>query len=313
MYRSDTMGQAAGNGGQDEVIVVRGLVKYLGRACVLDGVDLTVRRGQAHALLGLSGTGKSTVVQTLLGKRHPDSGTVTVLGIAPTEPTAELRRRLAGAYGEVHVWPHLTGGELITMSAAIHGGVDPIRRDELLSMFELDPTASGYLYTPEERRRLALIAALATDADVVVLDEPMAGLDLPAKRVFADWLARHRGADRTVLFTTRVFADAEMLADRADILHNGHVIGSGTIAELRGMARTAIIAELDRPAVSLADLPPVHNAELCRNTLHCDVAPEQLPPLLRALLAGGLRSLTSIPPTLEQLVERLEPDCVGIK
>lgn len=307
------MAQVACGGDRDEVIAMRGVVKYLGRARVLGGIDLSVRRGETHALLGLSGTGKSTAVQIALGRQYPDEGTVEVLGIAPTASTADLRRRMAGAHGEVHVWPHLTGRQLITMAAENHGGADPVWQDELLSMFDLDPTAPGYLYTPEERRRLALIAALSSDAEVVVLDEPMATMDTAAKRIFAEWLDTHRNNGRTVLFTTRVLADAELLADRASILHGGRIIGAGTIAELRGIAHTAITAELDRPEAALADLPPVHNAELWRNTLYCEVDSEQLPSLLRALLTSGVRSLTSVPPTLEQLVDRLEPDYVGVK
>ena len=161
----------------DTVIEISGLVKRFGATTALDGLDLTVRRGEVHGFLGPNGAGKSTTIRVLLGLLRADGGTTRLLGDDPWRNAAELHRRLAYVPGDVNLWPNLTGGETIDLLGALRGSLDDTRRAELLERFELDPTKKGRSYSKGNRQKVALVAALASDVELLLLDEPTSGLD----------------------------------------------------------------------------------------------------------------------------------------
>jgi ABC-2 type transport system ATP-binding protein len=288
----------------DDIVSVTGLVKYFGRTAALDGLDLSVRRGEIHGVLGPGGAGKTTLIKMLLGLLHPDAGQVRVLGAAPWRDAAVLNRRIACVQGEVSLWPNMTGGDVIDLTARMHGGVWPRKRDELIGLLELDPTKQGHTYSKYERQKVALVAALASGAEVLLLDEPTAGLDDSRQEALREWLDRDRCGGRTVVLTSHVLSELEPIADRLSIVDRGRTVASGTLRELRHLTRTSIVAELERPERMDAALKSAHNFEIRRNTVRCDVDSDQLGDVLRGLLACGVRSLTSRPPTLEELLLR---------
>src|SRR6476619_7216322 len=172
-------------------IQVQGLHKSFGRTVALDGLDLDVATGEIHGFLGPNGAGKSTTLRILLGLLRADGGSATLLGGDPWREVEALHRRLAYVPGDVALWPNLTGGEVIDLLGRLRGGLTEQRRAELLERFSLDPTKKGRSYSKGNRQKVALVAALSSDVELLILDEPTSGLDPLMEAAFKD-AARER-------------------------------------------------------------------------------------------------------------------------
>src|SRR3954465_6811747 len=285
-------------------IVVSGLHKSYGATHALDGLDLEVATGEVHGFLGPNGAGKSTTIRVLLGLLKGDEGDVSLLGGDPWHDAAKLHRRLSYVPGDVNLWPNLTGGEVIDLLGRLRGGLDQARRGALLERFELDPTKKGRSYSKGNRQKVALVAALAADVELLVLDEPTSGLDPLMGSVFRDCVDEFRPRGGTVLLSSHILAEVERLCDRVSIIRAGRCVESGTLAELRHLTRTSITADLVTTPPGLDALPGVHGVEIDNHRVHLEVDTTALDPVLDALQAAGVRSLTSQPPTLEDLFLR---------
>lgn len=286
------------------VISVSGLVKSFGRTRALDRLELTVRSGEVHGFLGPNGAGKTTTIRVLLGLLRADAGRVELLGGDPWRDAVALHRRLAYVPGEVSLWPSLSGGEAIDLLGRLRGGLDPRRRAELLERFQLDPRKKGRAYSKGNRQKVALVAALASDVELLLLDEPTAGLDPLMETVFQDCISEERKAGRTVLLSSHILAEAEKLCDRVSIIRAGRIVDSGSLSQLRHLSRTSIQADLVRPPTGLDGLAGVHDLEVEGTRVRCQVDTSQLDAALRRLSDHGIRSLVSRPPTLEELFLR---------
>jgi ABC-2 type transport system ATP-binding protein len=287
-----------------EAIVISRLVKSFGSTRALDGLDLVVETGEVHGFLGPNGSGKTTTIRVLLGLIRADSGEITLLGGDPWRDAVALHRRLSYVPGDVTLWPKLSGGEVIDLFGRLRGDLDPDRRDELLERFELDPTKKARTYSKGNRQKVGLVAALASRAELLLLDEPTSGLDPLMEAVFQDCIREIKAEGRTVLLSSHILAEAEALCDRVSIIRAGRTQQSGTLADLRGMTRTAITADVARPAEGLADLPGVHGLEIDGARVRFDVDTAHLEDTVRRLAELGVRSLVSHPPTLEELFLR---------
>ncbi|MCX5377469.1 ABC transporter ATP-binding protein [Streptomyces sp. NBC_00091] len=287
-----------------KAISVAGLHKAFGRTRALDGLDLEVTTGEVHGFLGPNGAGKSTTIRVLLGLLRADSGTATLLGGDPWADAVALHRRIAYVPGDVTLWRNLSGGEVIDLFGRLRGGLDRARRAELIERFELDPSKKGRTYSKGNRQKVALVAAFASDAELLVLDEPTSGLDPLMEEVFQSCVAEARAAGRTILLSSHILSEVEALCDRVSIIRAGRTVESGTLAELRHLTRTSITAELAGPPNGLAHLPGVHDVRVqgLKVTLQADT--DKLDAVLRSLTTSGVRSLTSTPPTLEELFLR---------
>jgi ABC-2 type transport system ATP-binding protein len=285
-------------------ISISGLVKTFGQVRALDGLDLTVAEGEVHGFLGPNGAGKSTTIRVLLGLLRANGGETRLLGGDPWAEAVALHRRLAYVPGDVNLWPNLTGGEAIDLLGRLRGGLDAARRAELLERFELDPTKKGRTYSKGNRQKVALVAALASDAELFVLDEPTSGLDPLKETVFRDCIEEVRHEGRTVLLSSHILAEVEALCDRVTIIRAGKTVESGSLAELRHLTRTSIAVEAVEPLIGLEALPGVHDLHVEDHRARFDVDTSQLDGVLRHLTRLGIRSLTSQPPTLEELFLR---------
>jgi ABC-2 type transport system ATP-binding protein len=285
-------------------ISISGLSKSFGRTRALDGLDLTVDTGEVHGFLGPNGAGKTTTLRILLGLLRADAGTARLLGGDPWRDAVALHRRLAYVPGDVTLWPTLSGGEVIDLLGRLRGGLDQKRRASLLERFDLDPTKKGRAYSKGNRQKVALIAALASDVELLLLDEPTAGLDPLMEAVFRDCITEERHNGRTVLLSSHILAEVEALCDRVSIIRKGRTVETGTLAELRHLTRTSISAELARPPSGLAELPGVHDLDIHGTRVRCQVDSDKLDEVLRRLVAAGVRTLVSQPPTLEELFLR---------
>jgi ABC-2 type transport system ATP-binding protein len=287
-------------------IEVRALRKSFGRTQALDGLDLTVRTGEVHAFLGPNGAGKTTTIRILLGLLRMDAGEAALLGGDPWRDAVRLHTRLAYVPGDVTLWPNLTGGEIIDLLARLRGAqsvIDPKRKDALIERFALDPAKKARAYSKGNRQKVALIAALASDAELLVLDEPTSGLDPLMEANFRECVNEERRDGRTVLLSSHILAEAEALSDRVTIIRAGRAAETGTLAEMRHLTRTTVEAELAAP-VSLDGLPGVHAVEIQGTRLHAEVDHAALNDLLARLTAVGVRDLVCRPPTLEELFLR---------
>jgi len=286
-------------------ISISGLVKTFGPTRALDGLDLEVRTGEVHGFLGPNGAGKTTTIRILLGLLRADAGQAELLGGDPWRDAVTLHRRLAYVPGDVTLWPSLSGGEVIDLLGRLRGGLDPKRKQRLLELFDLDPRKKARTYSKGNRQKVALIAALASDVELLLLDEPTAGLDPLMEAAFRDWINNEeRARGRTVLLSSHILAEVEVLCERVSIIRAGRIVESGTLAELRHLTRTSISAELARPPDGLLELAGVHNLVLDGTRVHFQVDNEALDAALRRLTSVGVRSLTSQPPTLEELFLR---------
>ena len=284
-------------------IEVHDLHKSFGSSVALDGLDLEVEPGEVHAFLGPNGSGKSTTIRILLGLMRADSGTVTLLGGDPWADVESLHRRLAYVPGDVKLWPNLSGGEVIDLLGRLRGGLNASKRANLVERFELDPTKKGRTYSKGNRQKVALVAALSCDVDLLVLDEPTSGLDPLMEGVFRQAIQAVRAEGRTVLLSSHILSEVEALADRLSIIRSGRNVETGSLADLRHLTRTTVDAVLTNPPVlrEISALDGVADARLDGDRLTCSVETTHLGDLLAHLGPHGIRSLTSQPPSLEEL------------
>jgi len=280
-----------------------GLTKRYGSVGALDGLDLKVGVGEVHAFLGPNGAGKTTTIRILLGLLRKDGGEVSLLGADPWRDAVELHRRLAYVPGDVTLWPSLTGGEIIDLLGRLRGGINANRRKALTERFDLDTSKRARAYSRGNRQKVALIAALASGAELLLLDEPTSGLDPLMEATFRDCVIEDQHDGRTILLSSHLLAEAEALSDRVTIIRHGKTAETGTLADMRHLTRVSVEAELIAPA-ALDGMPGVHELTVTGTVVRCQVDSAALDEVVGHLHQAGIRSLTCRPPTLEELFLR---------
>ena len=285
-------------------ISIEQLVKTFGSTRALDGLDLEVETGEVHGFLGPNGAGKTVTIRILLGLLRADSGTARLLDGDPWHDAVDLHRRLAYVPGDVNLWPNLSGGEIIDLLARLRGGVDTAKRDELVERLALDPRKKSRTYSKGNRQKVALIAALSSNAELLLLDEPTSGLDPLMESVFQDCILDATSDGRTVLLSSHILAEVEKLCDRVTIIREGRAVQRGTLDELRSLTRTGITVSTERPLEGMASIAGVHNVRADDGHVRFDVDGGALDGAIAHLSSFGIRSLVSQPPTLEELFLR---------
>lgn len=289
----------------DPAIRIVGLVKKFGSFAALDHLDLEVARGEVHGFLGPNGSGKSTTIRVLLGLLRANAGTVEMLGADPWRDVAALHRRLAYVPGDVTLWPTLSGGEAIDLLGHLRGGLDPDRRAHLLGRFELDPTKRGRQYSRGNRQKVAIVAALAADVELLILDEPTSGLDPLMEAVFREEIAKEKAKGRTILLSSHIMSEVEALADRVSIIRRGRIVQTGSLADLRGQSRITVRVRLARPPAHLDSLTELHEAHLDQDGhLTATVEPARVNAVMAQLVPHEMTALTVTPASLEDLFLR---------
>ena len=292
------------------VIETRGLEKHFGRVRALDGLDLSVEAGEVHGFLGPNGAGKSTTIRVLLGLIRASGGNATLFGRDPWRDAVELHRRIAYVPGDVNLWSNLSGGESIDLLTRLRGGMTDkrayaVRREHLAEVFQFDPSKKGRTYSKGNRQKVALIAALATPADLYILDEPTSGLDPLMEAVFRQEIAALLGDGATVLLSSHILSEVEHLCDRVSIIRAGRTVETGTLAELRHLTRTEIsFAGEGLDPAGFAAIPGAHDLVVDGGRVRFTADSDAMPDVLAAL--GRLRAtgVTVNPPSLEELFMR---------
>ena len=296
----------------DDVIRVEGLVKEFGSFRALDRLDLAVAPGEVHGFLGPNGAGKSTTIRVLLGLARADAGTALLFGGDPWADAPRLHARLAYLPGDVSLWPGLTGGQCLDVLAAARGGLVEERRAELVERFDLDPTKRARDYSKGNRQKVALVAALATDAELLVLDEPTSGLDPLMEQTFQEVVRERRAEGTTVLLSSHILGEVEALADRVSIIRHGRTVTTGTLAELRRHTRTTVHAVTESTPEDLSAVAGVSDLAVEHLDGHVDVrftvGADDLDEAVGRLHRAGIHTLTVTPPSLDSLFLRTYSD-----
>jgi len=287
-----------------EAIAIDTLTKNFGAVRALDGLNLRVERGEVHGFLGPNGAGKSTTIRILLGLVRADSGVVRLLGGDPWTDAVALHRHIAYVPGDVTLWPTLTGGETIDLLARMRGGIDEKRRAELTERFDLDPTKKTRTYSKGNRQKVSLVSAFASNADLLLLDEPSSGLDPLMENIFQQCVAEAAGRGTTVLLSSHILAETERLCQRVTIIRAGRTVETGTLESMRHLSSTTIKADMINNPGRIDHLPGVSDISFDGRMLTARVESESLGAVIKALGDAGVRSLVSQPPTLEDLFLR---------
>jgi ABC-2 type transport system ATP-binding protein len=220
------------------VIRLTELTKRYGKFTAVDGIDLVVPPGELFGLLGPNGAGKTTTIRMIAGILRPTSGTVLVGGIDMLARPLEAKARLGYIPDRPFVYDKLTGAEFLRFAAALYGLQGPVverRIDELLELFELTPWKNELTeaYSHGMRQKLIIAGALVHRPDVIVVDEPMVGLDPRSARLLKELLREFVSRGGTVLMSTHTMEIAEVMCDRIAIVYRGRLAAQGTMAELR--------------------------------------------------------------------------------
>ena len=286
------------------VILTEQLTKRYGHTTALDGLDLEVGQGEVFGYLGPNGAGKSTTIALLLALIRPTSGSARLFGLDCWEDAPAVHRRVAYVPSEANLWPTLTGAEAMRFLANLHGRVDEAYRDELVSRFDLDVDKKVRAYSHGNRQKVVLVAAFATRADLLLLDEPTTGLDPLMEQVFRACVREAADRGQTVLLSSHILSEVEAVCDRVAMLRAGRIIESGRLDVLRGIAALQVRAELSGSPPDLATIEGVSNVVVETTpdgtTVECDVA-GSMEPLLQAFAAAGVRHMTTREPSLEEL------------
>lgn len=282
-------------------IEVRDLYKNFGKFQALRGLNLLVPKGQVTGFLGPNGAGKTTTIRILLGLLRADKGTALLLGGDPWRDAVALHRRLAYVPGDVALWPKLTGGEVIDVLSSLSGGLEPARKKSMIERFDLDPTKKARTYSKGNRQKVALVAALASRAELLILDEPTSGLDPLMEAAFTEAIKEIKTEGRSVLLSSHIFSEVEKLADTVTIIKEGKTVESGTLQDLRHLTRTQVSVILKRDAKGLNEMSGVHEFRREGDRITFSIDNSALGAVMSGLAALEPVGLTVNPPSLEDL------------
>ena len=290
------MGLATG-----QALRINGLVKDYGSVVAVDGIDLEVARGEVYGFLGPNGAGKTTTIRCLLDLLRPTAGTIEVLGRDPRRDGVEVRQRVAYLPGELRLPERMTGRQLVAAIGRLRTGIDTKRRDELAERLQLDLGRRLRDLSSGNRRKVALLLAFVSDAELLVLDEPTSGLDPLMQQVFQQLVAEARAAGKTVFLSSHVLSEVQRAADRVAVLRAGRIVTIGTVEELRGRARQRVEAWFvgDPPTAELAALPGVVDSAVDGRHFTA-VLTGSIQPLIEVLARNPVSGMLVEEPDLEE-------------
>jgi len=285
----------------DYNLEITNLTKKFGKLTALDGVNVTVEKGEVFGYIGPNGAGKTTTIRVMLGILKATSGVTKVFGLDAWRDAVEIHKRVAYVPGDVTLWPNLSGGEVIDLFVNLRGKHDKSRREKLLEMFDLDPTKKCRTYSKGNRQKVALVAAFASDAEFFILDEPTSGLDPLMGHIFQECVLEQKNMGKGVFLSSHIMSEVEQLCDKVGIIKNGKIVDTGTLGELRHLTRVNMKVETDRPIEGLANLVGIHNIKEAKEGVEFQVDYESVGAAVELVSKFGVKKFESAPPTLEEL------------
>jgi len=277
-----------------------GLTKRYGETVALEALDLVVQPGEVYGYLGPNGAGKTTTIRLLLGLLRPSRGRAELFGVDAWADPVAAHRRIAYVSAEPNLWPSLTGAETLEFLARVRGGADAAYRDVLVARFQLDADKKVRALSHGNHQKVQLVAAFASRADLLVLDEPTGGLDPLMEMAFRETVREAKERGQTVFLSSHILSEVEAVCDRVGILRGGRLVDQGTLAELRHLGAQTIEVTFAGPVPALPELPGVAAVAAGENALSFEVT-GSVAPLLSALAGKDVVSLRSREPSLEQI------------
>ena len=283
-----------------EPLVVEGLVKSYGSVRAVRGIDLAVRAGEVFGFVGPNGAGKSTTIRCILDLLRPTDGAIRVFGQDPRHDGARVRERVAYVPGELRLPERLTPRQFLTSLGRLRGGFERSRLADLAERFKLDLDRRIRSLSSGNRRKVSVLSAFLTDAELLILDEPTGGLDPLMQHEFLRLVRERREAGTTIFLSSHILSEVQSVADRMAVLRNGTIVAHGTVAEISGLARQRVEVwfETDAPP-HLARLPGIGEPELDGRRFS-GVLIGSARPLIDALAGQPITSILINEPDLEE-------------
>jgi ABC-2 type transport system ATP-binding protein len=281
-------------------ICTSGLTKRYDETVALDGLDLAVEPGEVYGYLGPNGAGKTTTIRLLLGLLRPSGGRAELFGVDAWADPVAAHRRIAYVSAEPSLWPSLTGAETLEFLARVRGGADAAYRDVLVERFQLEVDKKVRALSHGNHQKVQLVAAFASRADLLVLDEPTGGLDPLMEMAFRETVREAKARGQTVFLSSHILSEVEAVCDRVGILRGGRLVDEGTLAELRHLGAQTVEVTFAGPVPALPQIDGVAAAAAGENALSFEVT-GSVAPLLSALAGKGVVSLRSREPSLEEI------------
>lgn len=288
----------------DKLVEVKGLQKNFGQFQALKDVSFEVNAGEVLGYIGPNGAGKSTTIRILLGIIRATQGKVQIFGKDVWQDSIEIHKKIAYVPGDVYLWPNLSGGETIDLFLKLHGAINQEKRDQLIKKFDLNPKKKVRSYSKGNRQKIALIAALATEAELYIFDEPTSGLDPLMEAVFQEEVKGLKAAGKAIILSSHILSEVEKLADRVAVIRKGEIVETGTLDDLRHLTRYQYKVETEQEAVGLKELSSVHDLQIKENEATFQADSDAIDGILKTLLLYGVKKLEATPPTLEDLFMR---------
>ena len=288
----------------DKLVEVKELQKNFGQFQALKDVSFEVNAGEVLGYIGPNGAGKSTTIRILLGIIRATQGKVQIFGKDVWQDSIEIHKKIAYVPGDVYLWPNLSGGETIDLFLKLHGAINQEKRDQLIKKFDLNPKKKVRSYSKGNRQKIALIAALATEAELYIFDEPTSGLDPLMEAVFQEEVKALKAAGKAIILSSHILSEVEKLADRVAVIRKGEIVETGTLDDLRHLTRYQYKVETEKEAVGLKELSSVHDLQIKENEATFQADSDAIDEILKTLLLYGVKKLEATPPTLEDLFMR---------
>ncbi|RZI48371.1 ABC transporter ATP-binding protein [Lactococcus kimchii] len=287
-----------------KIVEVEGLQKNFGKFQALKNVNFEVNSGEVLGYIGPNGSGKSTTIRVLLGIIRASAGSAKIFGQDVWRDSIQIHQKIAYVPGDVYLWPNLSGGEIIDLFLKLHGEINREKRDALIAKFDLNPKKKARSYSKGNRQKIALIAALACEAELYIFDEPTSGLDPLMEAVFQAEVEKLKAAGKAIILSSHILSEVEKLADRVAVIRKGEIVETGSLDDLRHLTRYQYKVETKESPTALSELAGVYDLQLTENKASFQAESDHIDSILATLLPYGIKKLESTPPTLEDLFMR---------
>lgn len=283
------------------ILKVSNLTKKFGNFSALDGINLEINEGEIYGFIGPNGAGKTTTIRCILGILHATEGIVTVFGKDAWKDAVEIHKKIAYVPGDVNLWDNLTGGEIIDLFISLQGTNNKKRKLELIKKFDFDPSKKCGTYSKGNRQKVALIAALASDADLYILDEPTSGLDPLMENIFKECVLDLKKQNKTIFLSSHILSEVEELCDKISIIRKGKIIETGNLSELRHLKRIQVKVQTKDPIIDLDKVKGVYNLVTNDNEVSFKVDDSEIGEVMSYIDKYQITNLVCTPPSLEEL------------